>query len=207
MRSIFPRVLPLLAALLVAVGGCAESVAPEASVVSAPEAARPFLGPLLVNVLQRGAPLGREVTAAATIGEAGGTIRIPEAGFSITFPAGAVHEPVEIRATALAGRNVAYRFEPHGLVFDREPVITQDLGAVGALSRLLGLQVEGGYFTDESLLAGGTGVVLETRPAQMDLLRMRMSFGIKHFSGYLASSGRRGGYLNSSGNLAPTPQR
>jgi len=207
MRSIFPRVLPLLAALLVAVGGCAESVAPESSAVSAPEAPRALLGQLLVDVLQRGAPLARDYTAAATIGEAGGTIRIPEAGFSITFPAGAVHEPVEIRATALAGRNVAYRFEPHGLVFDREPVITQDLRLTQAVTRLLGLQLEGGYFTDESLLAGGTGVVLETRPAQLDLLRMRMSFGIQHFSGYLASSGRRGGYLGSSGSRAPVPGR
>lgn len=207
MRSIFPRALPLLAALCIAVGGCAESVAPEASAAAAPDAARTLVGQLLVDVLQRGGPLAREYSAGATIGEAGGTIRIPEAGFSITFPAGAVHEPVAIRATALAGPNVAYRFEPHGLVFDREPVITQDLGVVGSLTGLLGLQVEGGYFTDESLLAGGTAVVLETRPAQVDLLRRRMSFGIRHFSGYLASTGRRGGYISSTGNRAPTPGR
>jgi len=203
MRSIFPRALPVLAALCLAVGGCAESVAPEAPATVAPEAPSPFLGQLLVDVLQRGGPLAREVSAGATVGEAGGTIRIPEAGFSITFPAGAVHEPVAIRVTALAGPNVAYRFEPHGLVFDREPVITQDLGIVGSLTGLLGLQVEGGYFTDESLLAGGTAVVLETRPAQVDLLRRRMSFGIHHFSGYLVSSGRRGGYITSSGSRAP----
>ncbi len=205
MRSIFPRALPLLAALAIVVGGCAESVAPEASAVAAPEAPRTFLVPLLVDVLQRGAPLTREVSASATIGEAGGTIRIPEAGFSITVPAGAVHEPVEIRATALAGPNVAYRFEPHGLVFDREPVVTQDLRLTQALTRLLGLQMEGGYFTDESTLASGTGAILETRPAQLDLLRMRVSFGIGHFSGYLVSSGRRG-YITSSGSRAPTPR-
>ncbi|HEU4453370.1 MAG TPA: hypothetical protein VFR81_09930 [Longimicrobium sp.] len=134
-------------------------------------------------------------------------LRIPEAGFTITFPAGAVHEPVEIRATALAGANVAYRFEPHGLVFDREPVITQDLRLTQSIARLLGVQMEGGYFTDEAALAGGTGVILETRPAQLDLLRLRMSFGIRHFSGYLASTGRRGGYISSTGSRAPAPRR
>jgi hypothetical protein len=29
---------------------------------------------------------------------------------------------------------------------------------------------------------------------------MRMSFGIAHFSGYIASSGRQGGYISSSGD-------
>lgn len=208
MRSILSRALPLLAALCIAVGGCAESVAPEAPALAAPEEApRALLVPLLVDVLQRGAPLARDYTASATIGEAGGTIRIPEAGFTITFPAGAVHQPVAIRATALAGRSVAYRFEPHGLVFDRDPVITQELGVVQSVTRLLGLSLEGGYFTDESLLAGGTGVILETRPARLDLLRLRMSFSIEHFSGYLASSGRRGGYISSSGSRAPAQRR
>ncbi len=137
------------------------------------------------------------------IGEAGGTIRIPQAGFTITFPRGAVSEPVTVRATALAGSNVAYRLEPHGLVFAREPVIEQDLGLTELLGRLLSLSLEGGYVPDESQLAAGTAVVTETQPAQLDLLRLRMRFNIRHFSAYVASSARRGGYITSVGDRSP----
>jgi hypothetical protein len=207
MRSPLLRALALAATLSFAAGGCSDTVAPDAA-PSAPDAAGPSHGLLsdllLVDVLQRTRPLGRDYAASAVIGTGGGTLRIPEAGFAITFPAGAVRTPVTVRATALAGSNVAYRFEPHGLVFQKEPVIAQDLGLTEALTRLLFRQLEGGYVPDESTLGGGTAVVSETRPASVDLLRLRMTFTIRHFSAYVASSGRKGGYITASGDRVPT---
>lgn len=197
------RILVLTAVLGAAVGGCSDSVAPEAG---GREARGALLGGLLeVNLLQRLVALDRSYSASATIGTAGGVIRIHEAGLTVTFPAGAVSQPVTIRATALPGRNVAYTFEPHGLVFQQRPVITQDLGVTEVVRRLLGPQLEGVYFADESQIAAGTATVQEALPATVDLLRMRMSFPISHFSGYAASTSRRGGgYITSSGTrIAP----
>lgn len=204
MRSLLSRAL--LLGLCAAAVGCSDTLIPEPKVDPVPS--HSLLGGLLASVLQRNAPLQQDVVAQASIGAAGGTIRIPQAGFTITFPAGAVQgAPVPIRVTALAGRSVAYRFEPHGLVFAREPVITQELGLTEALGQLLSLgQLGGAYFLDESNLANGTVPVLETRPAQLDLLRMRTSFSIQHFSGYAVSKTRRGGYISSTGNRVPTAQ-
>jgi hypothetical protein len=203
MKSNIFRVALAAAAWLGAASCSSDATAPAPAVPAAGPSAS-LVGDLLVSVLQRSSPLSQDYSATATIGTAGGTIRIPQAGFSITFPQGAVGEPVSIRATALAGRNVAYRFEPHGLVFLKEPVIRQELGLTEALSRLLLGDLAGGYVPDESQLGAGAATVTETRPAQLDLLGLRMSFSIRHFSAYVASSGRRTGYISSSGNRSPT---
>lgn len=202
------RTVAVLAALCVSVSSCSESVTLDQR--SAPAAREGLLSgvtSLLTSVLQRTVPLTRDYTASATIGSTGGSIRIPEAGFTITFPAGAVSTPTAIRATALRGSSVAYRLEPHGLVFGNAPTITQDLSLTGAVARLLDTGYQGGYFTDESTLASGVVQVLETRPATFDLLRLRMSFTVQHFSGY-AVTRRRGGYMGASNTRvgATTPK-
>lgn len=197
------RALVLAAVLGAAVGGCSDTTAPEAA---APRRDNLLSGLLEVNLLQRLLPLDRSYSAGATIGTAGGVIRIREAGLTVTFPAGAVSQPVLIHVTALPGRNVAYTFEPHGLVFQQRPVITQDLGVTEVVRRLLlGPQLEGVYFADESQIAAGTATVQETLPANVDLLRLRMSFPISHFSGYAASTSRRGGgYITATGTRIGT---
>ena len=185
-------------ALFAAVGGCSDPVASGASRTPG-HPANALLSGVLTSVVQRTLPLGRDYSASATIGTAGGTIRIPEAGFTITFPAGAVSAPVTVRATALAGSSVAYRFEPHGLVFQKDPTIAQDLSLTGVVNQLLTAQLAGGYFADESTLGGGTVVVSEERPATLDLLRLRTTFTIRHFSGYAVTQ-KKSGYMGSSGN-------
>jgi hypothetical protein len=155
-----------------------------------------LLSTLLLPVVQRLLPLASNQSATAVIGTGGGTIAIPQAGFSITFPAGAVTAPVTVTATALAGSNVAYHFEPHGLVFQKQPVISQDLGLTNVVSQLLGLTLQGGYFADDSQLGNGTVTVTETRPATLDLLRLRTTFTIGHFSGYALT--KKGGYMGAS---------
>ena len=198
------QALRVLAAtvLFAGVGGCSDPVT--SSDLRAPGDASPsLLGGILTSVVQRVVPLRQDYTASTTVGTAGGTLRIPEAGLTVTFPAGAVSAPVTVRATALAGSSVAYRFEPHGLVFQKEPVIAQDLSLTGVVNQLLTAQLEGGYVPDESTLTGGTAVVTETRPATLDLLRLRMTFTIRHFSGYAATQ-KKSGYMSSSGNRIGT---
>ena len=197
------RALLLAAVLGTTVLGCSDTTAPEAA---APRRADLLSGLLQVDLLQRLLPLAQNQSAAATIGPAGGSIRIAQAGMTITFPAGAVAEPVAIRVTALAGSNVAYTFEPHGLVFPKRPVITQDLGVTQVVQRLLlARQMEGVYFASEAQISGSTATVQEAIPATVDLLRLRMSFPVAHFSGYAASTSRRGGgYITSTGTrIAP----
>ena len=212
MRTPVLRTVAVLAALCVSVSSCSDSVTLDQR--SAPPVREGLLSGLiggvtgvLTAVLQRTVPLSKDYSASATIGSGGGSIRIPEAGFTITIPSGALSAPTTIRATALKGSSVAYRLEPHGLVFAKEPTITQDLSLTAALSRLLDTGYQGGYFTDESTLSGGAVQVLETRPATFDLLRLRMSFTVKHFSGYAVT--RRGGYMGASntrtGTTAPRP--
>ncbi|MFL5538407.1 MAG: hypothetical protein ACJ8J0_05415 [Longimicrobiaceae bacterium] len=185
-------------ALFAAVGGCSDPVATSAGRAPA-DPSYGLLSGVLTSVVQRIIPLSRDYAASATIGTAGGTIRIPEAGLTVTFPAGAVSAPVTVRATALAGSSVAYRFEPHGLVFQKDVTVGQDLSLTGVVSQLLTVQLAGGYFPDESTLTGGTVVVTETRPATLDLLRLRTTFTIRHFSGYAVTQ-QKGGYISSTGN-------
>jgi hypothetical protein len=198
-----PHALRALAAtaLFATVGGCSDPVASSAGRTPATPSYG-LLSGIVASVVQRTLPLRQDYSAAATIGTAGGTIRIPEAGFTITFPAGAVSTPVNVRATALAGNNVAYRFEPHGITFAKEPVIAQDLSLTGVVSQLLSAQLAGGYFADDAQIRAGTVLVSEERPATLDLLRLRMTFTIRHFSGYAATQ-KKGGYIGSSNTRLP----
>jgi len=101
------------------------------------------------------------------------------------------------------GTAVAYVFQPHGLVFQQAPVITQDLRGTEAFrnSSMLA-DLEGAYFPDTGLLDGLTAIVRETRPTTVDINGWKMRFDVEHFSGYTAST-RRSGYISSSGNVIP----
>lgn len=160
--------------------------------------------PIEVNVLQRTGPLLHNFVATALIGRGGGTLRLNEAGFSIAIPPNALARPTLITVAAVPGTAVAYLFQPHGLVFARPAVITQDLRSTQAFGdpALLG-ELEGAYFPDLGLLAGLTAIVTETRPTTVDALGTRMTWTVEHFSGYTASSGRRSGYISASGNRIP----
>lgn len=184
------------AALLFGAVGCHDTVTSGDAPRTPRSPSGGLIGGLLVSVVQRTLPLQQDYAATATIGSGGGTISIPEAGFRITFPAGAVAAPVTVHATALAGSNVAYEFEPHGITFAREPVISQDLGLTNVVGQLLSTTLQGGYFADESLLGAGYATVSETRPAALDLLHLRTTFTIRHFSGYAVT--QKSGYMGMS---------
>lgn len=199
------RVFAVLAAA--ALAACApDSTGPDGLIATGGPALDLSDPPVVVNVLQRSEPLLHNFAAAGVIGRSGGVLRIPEAGFSITFPPNAVRVPTPVTVTAVPGTAVAYVFAPHGLVFHKSPVITQDLRGTevfGNPSRLG--ELEGAYFPDVTALAGLTATVRETRPTQVDVSGWRMRFDVDHFSGYTAST-RRTGYISSSGNLIPLPR-
>lgn len=141
-----------------------------------------------VRVLGRRFPLARDVERSATIGWAGGTIVIPEAGAAFVVPSGALAQSTKITVRAVAGNSVAYEFEPHGLTFAVAPLIRQDLLMTDWL-QLKRPVLHGGYFTDRSALDPLRGVanVQELIPTRSTLDNFLL-FRIWHFSGYLVSS-------------------
>lgn len=129
-------------------------------------------------------PLRRDITRGATIGTGGGTIRIPETGFELVVPAGAVDKPTNFSVTAIAGSALAYEFQPHGTQFKVPLVLRQ---SVLSTSIGWGQTVGGGYFTDRSKLDGRkrSASVAEQMPARWK--GSWIEIDIRHFSGYLVS--------------------
>src|SRR5689334_14824217 len=78
-------------------------------------------------VLKRLTPLTSDISASAVIGPKGGSIKLDGAGAKIDIPAGALSEATTITMTALAGANVAYEFQPHGITFAQPVKVQQDL--------------------------------------------------------------------------------
>ena len=141
-----------------------------------------------VTTLRRVVPLSGDVTRSATFGFDGGSLAIPEAGFTLTVPRGAFYVPTTITVTAIEGSAVAYEFAPHGLKPSKKLIFSQDLGStLGA--GLLGAFYKGAYFEsrDEIDQASGTALVHEIIGTVFDPLAIR--FPLSHFSGYLVAVG------------------
>jgi hypothetical protein len=186
-----------------ALAACGDSTQPSNLITTGGPALDLSDPPVVIDVLQRSEPLLHNFAAAALIGRNGGVIRLPEAGFTMTFPANSVSFPTLITVVAVPGTPVAYLFEPHGLVFQKPPTITQDLRGTEAFGNAAILRdLEGAYFPEAGLLDGLTALIGETRPTTVDVSGWKMRFDVQHFSGYTAST-RRSGYINSSGNIIP----
>lgn len=187
------RIALVLAALAVAIAGCSDAPTSAPAAPAVTEAPRPALLGIvaLTPVLQRSRPLPADITVRTRIGPEGGTIAIPEAGFKVVVPYGAVKEPVDFVATAVAGRAVAYRFDPHGITFAKPLVATQELRGTEWIGLPL-LNMRAGYFKDDSQLDTRRALVQldELLPLTLDLLRLQVRFRIEHFSGYVISTGR-----------------
>lgn len=147
-------------------------------------------------VLKRLTPLDSDISVSAVIGPDGGSIRINEAGGKIDIPAGALSEPTLITMTALAGPNVAYEFQPHGITFAQPVKIQQDLRTTWAsvYPQLLGT-AHGGYF-DRSLDSTWVDpgklftVVKEHELGYPESNGTQLKFFVGHFSGYIVVCGR-----------------
>ena len=144
-----------------------------------------------INGLQRTTPLAAPITVTKVIGPEGGTLAIPQAGVTVTVPRGALTATTTITMTARAGSLVAYDFAPHGVVFARPLVFSQQLRGTNATllsAPLLGL----GYYEDPSLLSRTGGLVSELLGGAVDTLSWTFTSTIPHFSGYIVTCGRRG---------------
>jgi len=187
----------LLSVLLLA--GCARDAAtplePETNPLSSAVSTEQFqqsaalLGLLPVRGVTRAVPLQQDISVSAVIGQDGGTISIPDAGLTLVVPPGAVTASTKFTATALAGRLVAYEFEPHGTKFPVPLQFRQDTRKLSILGVVTAPVLDGAYFTDRNKLSQTFGIaaVNEILPATVDLLRLQVGFPINHFSGYLVS--------------------
>jgi len=200
----------LVAIAAAVVGACSESTAPtSAPVTVGPEASQQKLlggllgtltktvSNLLVAPVERSRPLAEDVTWSFVAGPLGAVSSNPGVGLTVVVPPGALSSTKTITVTALEGSAVAYKFEPHGLVFDRKVMLTQDLRLTsggGLLGGLLGLGYRGAYFSTDRLqtTSEGLAVVTELLPALSSSLTRTVSFGVEHFSGYIVASGRGG---------------
>lgn len=200
-----------LVAIAAAVGGgCSDSTAPStAPLTTGPEASQQKLlggllgtltqtvSNLLVAPVERSRPLTDDVTWSFVAGPLGAVSSNAGVGLTIVVPPGALTSSKTITVTALEGSAVAYKFEPHGLVFARKVTLTQDLRLTsggGLLGGLLGFSYRGAYFATDRLETNSEGLALvsELLPALSSSLTRTVSFGIEHFSGYILASGRGG---------------
>jgi len=144
----------------------------------------------VVGILQRDVPLAADIRVEEVIDRDGGMIHIQEAGLKVHFPAGALKRKTRITVTALAGSNVAYTFEPHGIKFGEHVTIDQAFQDTNAFSGGLA-HYRGAYFPDILGIdkVSGKARVSELYPVEVDQLGKKIRFHIKHFSGYLVSVG------------------
>jgi hypothetical protein len=180
----------VLAASLVACG--------DNSPTTAPTDNRPFPSPAtssvsltdtetVVTVLGRTTPVS-DIIVSKVIGPSGGTITIPAAGLTLTVPALAVSVNTTFQVHALPGTVVAYEFEPHGMKFKVALTVTQALA--GTSNPSASGTLNAGYFSDKSKIDFKTksAAVDEVLPTTKGT-NGSITFQVKHFSGYLVSSG------------------
>lgn len=149
--------------------------------------------PVLVDALLWKKPVSHR-SVHKVIGPKGGTIDL-KGGTKIIFPEGALSADVEITATRLAGKIVAFEFEPHGIQFDR-PVIVDLPTKNTIVPDLQSLEdIRAAYFPHVSALnpGHGTAIVTEFEPTFVSADKSHIRFSVDHFSGYLVSMGRKGG--------------
>lgn len=186
--------------LSLSVGACA-SDAPSAPVAPEPQASNGLLGSTLglvngllsnVTALLRLTPLNATITRSVTVNNAtGGVLLVPETGLEVIIPAGALPtSQMTITVKALAGRAVAYDFEPHGTQFVKPLQFRQSLGLT--LYTLLPIKptLTGGYFANTSQVNTTTGSATLNEVINATVVGGTVYFNINHFSGYMVSTGR-----------------
>ncbi len=140
--------------------------------------------------LLRQSPVAAGQSVSAVIGPWGGVLNLNSAGFSLIVPPGAVAASTRITVTAVAGRLVAYDFEPHGTRFNLPLLFVQDLRGTQAPAFFSG-SIYGAYFADDSQLDEGAGVAVvdELLNAAVNPFTRYAMFPIWHFSGYMLALG------------------
>ena len=150
-------------------------------------------------VLKRLVPLASDISVSATIGSGGGTIVLQAAGGKIDIPPGALAQPTLITMTARAGANVAYEFEPHGLVFSQPVKLQQTIKGTWAEAYPVLLKgMHGSYWGQVALDSAFIdkdkyfALVKEHEMGYFEQNASQLKFYLNHFSGYLVSCGFTG---------------
>lgn len=188
------KILGAFAAVLLVTGvGCSDPVTSPVR-VGTPAASNDLLGgvtTLLIPPVTRNTPLPSDVVWSFTAGPAGAVSSNSAVGLTVTIPANALSTTQTITVRALAGRNVAYGFEPH-LTFAKAVTLKQNLKGTSAGGLLSLPLLSGAHFDGDvpELTADGLAIVTEVVPAVGNLLAQTASFGVTHFSGWILASGR-----------------
>src|SRR6476660_2508579 len=126
------------------------------------------------------------------IDPSGGTISIPETGFTMSFPAGAVKARIQITVTADEDY-VAYKMEPAGTQFLKEVTITQALAATELNGESLRSQLFAASISASVSLSGRVPVLYllpsYTVFSTSGLIPQAHVWTITHFSRYMLASG------------------
>jgi hypothetical protein len=193
------HVLPAIVALAAIVGftACQDVSSPTPPPAAAVRGISPSVtaslsksGSAVVQVLERDKPVKDGVSASANIGVWGGVIALPDAGFTLVVPFGAVRTTTHFTVTAVPGKLVAYEFEPHGTTFPIPLWAFQDLkptkassgggnGKVSVSSLFVGYVGNGDLNT-----AAGLANIREAITLSIDDKAQMAVFPISHFSAY-----------------------
>jgi hypothetical protein len=134
------------------------------------------------------------IRVSKKIGASGGTISIPETGFTMSFPAGAVAAPITITIT-VDEKYVAYKMEPAGTKFLKDVTVAQSLATTELNGRPLRSPLFAAYIANDRLNLGGKVRVLEIEPshtifsATAPRIPVAHVWIIRHFSRYMLASG------------------
>lgn len=204
MRYGVRSLLGFAAAAAVLVTACADSTrAPATAPVAPSETSARLLdgvfgtvtgtvGSLLASPVHRKSALANDVSWSFYAGPLGAKSSNAAVGLTVQVPSGALDKTVKITVTALKGTVVAYRFEPH-LEFDRPVILTQDLMLVdsGLLDSGLLSTFQGAHFEGDTpeMTDDGLAIVTEVVSAVTNLFSKKVSFGVRHFSGWILASG------------------
>ena len=159
------------------------------------------------DVLTRSRPLASDITVSKEIGPEGGSLELPQTGLTLVVPPGAVMRRITFTVTALGGELVAYEFGPHGSRFPVPLRVTQRIQGVDLGTLDQARTVKAAYFQDRTRLDYGLrrAEIDELLPARLDLGAGRITFQVRHFSGYMVSSGNVKG--NGNGPKGPNGPR
>ena len=137
-------------------------------------------------------------SVTATIDRFGGTISIPQADFTISFPYGAVSAPTTITITS-DPNYVAYKMYPHGIRFAKPVTVTQRLKNTEVYGVPLpsGKHLFGAYLADDLLdlskvlnaLEIETSLTIFAPTRDQAPLPDTQVWMINHFSRYMLASG------------------
>jgi len=134
-----------------------------------------------------------QIQVAKAIDKSGGTISIPETGFTMDIPAGALSGPLTITVTADT-RYVAYKMEPTGTQFAKDVTVTQSLTNTTVGGQSLSNQIFAAYIADDSVSLSGKIPVAEIEPSTTVFsstnprLPVAQVWIIRHFSRYMLAS-------------------